>query len=177
MASLIISIIKRICSITIGICAVLGIMALIPSLLFVAYITWKMPLHNYQLGNMQRHFRSTMQSVHPAQAKLLAEMAEFGNFGESNHCDYMVGEFRSSPLSKEEILKKYTAVATSSFIGNRLIETGIYFIDEEFFKKDYLFSGWLEKYLPDRRHITNENIYLIYSEDAMNPPDGDIRCH
>lgn len=118
-----------------------------------------------------------MQSVHPVESHLLAEMAEFGNFGNSNHCDYFVGEFRSSPLSKEKIREKYAAVATSSFIKDRLIETGVDFIDEEFFKTDYLSSEWLDKYLPDRRHITNENIYLIYSEDAMNPPDGDIRCH
>lgn len=144
---------------------------------FVAAITWKMPSHNYQLWKMQRNFRSAMQSVHPAQSQLLTEMAEFGNFGESNHCDYIVGEFRSSPLSKEELLNKYAAVATSSFIGNRLMETGIYFTDEEFFEKDYLWSKWLSKYLPDRRHITNENTYLIYSEDAMNSPDGDIQCH
>jgi len=118
-----------------------------------------------------------MQSVHPAQSQSITEMAEFGNFGESNHCDYIVGEFRSSPLSKEELLKKYAPVATSSFIGNRLVETGVYFMDEEFFEKDYLWSEWLSKYLPDRRHITNKNTYLIYSEDDMNPPDGDIRCN
>lgn len=157
--------------------AIFGVAVFCIIIWFVAAITWKIPLHNYQLWKMQRHFRSTMQSMHPAQSQLLAEMAEFGNFGQSNHCDYLVGEFRSSPLSKEELLNKYSTVATSSFRRNRLIETGVYFTDEEFFEKDYLWSEWLSKYLPDRRHITNKSIYLIYSEDAMNPPDGDIRYH
>ena len=154
-----------------------GIIAFCFIIIIVADSTWKIPLHNYQLRMMQKHFRSTMQSVHPMPSELRAEIAEFGNFGNSNHCDYFVGEFRSSPLPKNKILEQYAAVATSSFIGNRLIETGVHFVDEDFFKKDYLLSEWLEKYLPDYPHITNENIYLIYSEDAMNPPDGDIRCH
>lgn len=170
-------IMSRAYHITIRIFAIFGIAVFCIIIFFVADMTWLMPFHNYQLWRMQRSFRSTMRSTHPAQSQLITEMAEFGNFGESNHCDYFVGEFRFSTLSKEEILKKYAAIATSSFIGNRLIETNVYFIDEEFFKKDYLWSEWLSKYLPDRRHITNENIYLIYSEDAMNPPYGDIRCH
>lgn len=157
--------------------AIFGVAVFCIIVWFVVVITWKMPLHNYQLWKMQRTFRSAMQSVHPAESRLLAEMAEFGNFGNSNHCDYFVGEFRSSPLSKEKVLEKYAAVATSSFVGNRLIETGVYFIDEEFFKKDYLLSEWLSKYVPDYVPSLDNAAYLIYSEDDMNPPDGDIRCH
>lgn len=168
---------KRICYIAMKICAILGAAVFLMILPLIVFMTWKMPLHNYQLWRMHKNFRSNMQSVHPAQSQLLAEVAEFGNFGQSNHCDYFVGEFRSSPLSKEKVLEKYAAVATSSFVGNRLIETGVYFIDEEFFKKDYLLSEWLEKYLPDNHSVADEHTYLIYSEDAMNPPDGDIRCH
>ncbi len=143
---------------------------------FAIAITWKMPFHNYQLWKMQKNFRSTMQSVHPAESHLLAEMKEFGLFGNSNHCDYMVGEFRSSHLSKEMLRRAYAAVATSSFIGNRLVETDIYFTDEDIFT-DYPWSEWLEKYLPDNRNAAKENTYLIFSGDDGNPPDGDIRCH
>lgn len=89
----------------------------------------------------------------------------------------IVDAARGSTLNVLKIRhKNYAAVATSTFIGDRLVETGVDFIDEEGFTYDPS-SVWLEKYFPDRRHITNENTYLIYSEDAMNPPDGDIRCH
>jgi len=144
--------------------------------LFILFLTWKMPFHAYQLWAMQRRFRSDMHSIHPAESQLRAEMAEFGNFGNSNHCDYFVGEFRSSPLSKKEILKRYAAIATSSFVGNRLLETGVYFIDEDIFT-DHPWSQWLEKYLPAHRHVMNQNTYLIFSEDEGNSPVGDIRCH
>lgn len=154
----------------------LGLIAFCLVVLFALSITWKIPIHNYQLWAMQRHFRSSMHSVHPVPSQILAEMAEFGLFGNSNHCDYFVGEFRSSPLSKEELLQGYAPVATSSFIGNRLVETGVYFIDEDVFTH-YPLSEWLEKYLPEHRRVPRENTYLIFSEDAGNPPAGDIRCH
>lgn len=157
--------------------AVFGAVVFCMILPLAVFMTWMMPFHNYQLWKMQKNFRSTMQSVHPAGSRLLAEMAEFGNFGESNHCDYLVGEFRSSPLSQEELLKNYAAVATSSFVGNRWIETGVYFIDEEFFKKDYLWSEWLSKYLPDHVPSLDNTAYLVFSENEGNPPDGDIRCN
>ena len=117
-----------------------------------------------------------MQTMHPAQSELRAEMAEFGNFGNSNHCDYFVGEFRSISLSKEEVLQRYAAVATSSFVGNRWIEVGVDFVDDDIFTH-YPWSEWLEKYLPNDKRITNQNTYLIFSEDEGNSPDGDIRCH
>ncbi|MFY9462564.1 MAG: hypothetical protein WAP52_00050, partial [Candidatus Sungiibacteriota bacterium] len=143
---------KRIGRIVALVLAPTGITLLCLIIFILIAITWKIPLHNYQLRMMQKHFRSTMQSVHPMPSKLRAEMAEFGNFGNSNHCDYFVGEFRSSPLPKDKVLEQYAAVVTSSFIGNRLIETGVYFVDEDFFKKDYLLSEWLEKYLPNHPH-------------------------
>ena len=167
---------KRICNVVIQILAPLGTIALCIIALFIIAITGTMPFHNYRLWMMQKQFRSAMQAVNPAQSELRAEMKEFGNFGNSNHCDYFVGEFRSSPLSKEELLQRYASVATSSFVGNRLIEIGVYFIDADIFT-GYPWSEWLEKYLPDKKHITNQNTYLIFSEDADNPPDGDIRCN
>ena len=135
-----------------------------------------MPFHAYRLWSMQSQFRSDMRSVHPAESQLLTEVKEFGLFGNSNHCDYFVGEFRSSPLSKEAVRQRYASVITSSFIGDRLVETDVYFVDEDVFTH-YPWREWLEKYVPDTRHITNQNTYLIFSEDAGNPPDGDIRCH
>lgn len=169
-------IMSRAYPIAVKIFAIFGMIVFGAIILFVTAITWKMPIHNYQLSKMQKHFRSTMQSVHPAPSELRAEVAEFGNFGNSNHCDYFIGEFRSSHLSREEILRKYAAVATSSFVGDRLLEVGVYFLDEDIFM-DHPLSEWLEKYLPNNRDIMNKNTYLIFTEDAGNPPDGDIRCH
>ncbi len=144
--------------------------------LLVLSMTWKMPFHAYQLRIMQIRFRSTMHSLHPVGSQLLAEMRQFGNFGNSNHCDYLVGEFRSSHLSKEALRQRYAAVATSSFVGDRLLEVDVYFIDDDIFTH-YPWSRWLQEYLPHERPPINENTYLIFSSNDGNPPDGDIRCH
>ena len=143
---------------------------------FILSLTWKIPIHVYQLWAMQRDFRSSIAPMHPPESYLNAEVAEFGLFGNSNHCDYFVGEFRSSPLSKEKIRQTYASVITSTFVGNRLLEKDVYFTDEDIFTH-YPWSDWMEKYLPDYHPVAYAQTYLIFSEDAGNPPDGDIRCH
>lgn len=145
-------------------------------ILFILSFTWKIPIHVYQLWAMQRDFRSSMAPMHPPESYLNAEVKEFGLFGDSNHCDYFVGEFRTSPLSKEKIRQTYASVITSAFVGNRLLETDVYFTDEDIFAH-YPWSEWLEKYLPDYYPVADPQTYLIFSEDAGNSPDGDIRCH
>jgi len=169
-------IVSRASDITMRVFAGFGLIVFCLLILFMLSITWKMPIHNYRLWAMQRHFRSSMHPVHPTPSQLRSEMAEFGLFGNSNHCDYFVGEFRSSPLSKEVLRQAYAVVATSSFIGDRLLETDVYFVDEDVFTH-YPWSGWLEKYLPNHPRIAHENTYLIFSEDAGNSPNGDFRCH
>lgn len=143
---------------------------------FILSITWKIPFHQYQLWKMQRNFRSQMRPVHPKESNLIAEVREFHSSGMSNHCDYLVGEFRSTMLSKEAVLHAYAGVVTSSFIGNRLVETDVYFSDEDIFMHDP-WDKWLEKYLPDHSSLMHENAYLIFSSDDGNSPEGDIRCH
>src|SRR3989338_8480613 len=83
--------------------------------LFIVVVTWKIPLHNYQLYVLQRHFRDTVLPLNPTQSTRIAELAEFGNFGQSNHCDYIVGEFRKSAFSREEVQKAYAGVGILSF--------------------------------------------------------------
>lgn len=161
--------------------AVFGVIAFCLALGLVSILTWKMPLHNYQLYVLQRHFYDTMQPIHPAQSKLIAEMAEFGNFGNSNHCDYQVGEFRSSPLSREEVTRAYANTSVLSFDKTSHLPTEIYFAEELLDAgKWWPWDEWLQKYIPGRSLVlgeNKENIYLVFIASEMHPPDGDIRCH
>lgn len=168
---------KRISHIAMKIFVVLGIAVFCLIIWFIAVTTWKMPLHNYQLWILQKHFRLTMRPIHPPQSELRTEVAEFGNLGNSNHCDYLVGEFRSSVLSKEELKRVYAETAILSFdkVSRLLVE--VYFTDEDVFERDYLWSGWLSKYLPNQPYAPEGNTYLVFASSDLNPPDGDIRCH
>jgi len=157
--------------------AVFGVTVFCAIILFVAGITLKMPLHNYRLWVLQRNFNSTMKSAHPVPSELRVEVAEFGNLGNSNHCDYLVGEFRSSTLSKEQLKQAYAGITTLSFDKISPLPVEVYFTDEDIFEEDYLWSGWLSKYLPDQHNSSGENTYLIFTSSDMHSPAGDIRCH
>ncbi len=131
------------------------------------YLTYKIPFNNYYLKTFQNNFRQSIKSFHPAQSSLITEMAETGNFGESNHCDFLAGEFRSSPLPEEVLEQFYFKDSMSS---------GVYSINDDIFT----YSPWLEwkeKYLRNYKPRENENVYLVWTADDDNSPDGDIRCH
>lgn len=162
-------------------CIALGILAVCCAVALILLTSWEIPLHNYQLHVLQKHFRDTIQPIHPAQSKLIVEMEEFGNFGQSNHCDYQVGEFRSSPLSKEEVVRAYANTSVLSFDMTSYLPTEIYFAEELLnAEKWWPWNEWLQKYIPGRSLASDEtgvNIYFVFVASEMHPPDGDFRCH
>ncbi len=146
--------------------------------LFLIVMTWKIPLHNYQLRVLQRHFQNTAQPLHPAQSTLLTKMAEFGNFGQSNHCDYIVGEFRKSAFSREEVQKAYAGVGILSFDKTASIPIEVYLVDDiqDAAGYDYYLRSWLEAYVPTQEQNA-QDLYFVFAMSAMHSPDGDFRCH
>lgn len=161
------------------ICIALGILAVCCAVALILLTSWKIPLHIYQLHVLQKHFRDAVGPIHPAQSKLIVEMSEFGNFGNSNHCDYIVGEFRSSQLQMEEIKRFYDGAKVRSFDGGPPLSVEIYFPEDlrEAAAHDYYWNHWLERYIPSQERISYQNTYFVFTESAMHPPDGDIRCH
>lgn len=157
--------------------AVFGFAAACFIVWFTLALTWAMPLHIYQQHIFQRQFSVAVQPFHPSDSELLIKASEFGNFGNSNHCDYFAGEFRSSVFSKEEITNAYTDAPLLSFDGSNHLPVDVLFTDEESSFHSWPWSEWLERYLPSRRAIPGENIYLVSAVSAMHPPSGDIRCH
>lgn len=146
---------------------ILGLIIISPVAILFIYLTYKIPFNNYYLITFQNDFRQHIKSFHPAQSNLIIEMTETGNFGNSNHCDFLAGEFRSSPLSKEELEKNYPY---------DFLTAGVYFVDENIFT-EYPYNEWKEKYLKNYEPKEGENVYLVWAADLDNWPDGDIRCH
>lgn len=145
--------------------------------LLIIMFTWKIPLHTYQLRVLQRHFHTEVQAF--PNSVLRSEMREFGNFGQSNHCDYIVGEFRSSPLPKEEIAQFYTGTSVHPFDKTSRLPVEIYFAEDlhEAALHDYYWEYWLEKYIPTQKDAVDDHTYFVFTMSAMHPPDGDFRCH
>lgn len=134
------------------------------------------PINQINLWLLKRNFVSV---PHPPESTLLARTAEFGNFGNSNHCDYLVGEFRSSPLSTEEIEKAYEEITVRSFSAGAQLPVEIYFAEElrEAASHDYYWRHRLGKYLPTQKDAVYDHNYFVFTESAMHPPVGDFRCH
>lgn len=143
---------------------------------YIVAVTWRMPIHNYQLKALQRYFRSAVLSLHPIQSEFRAEMAEFGNFGNSNHCDYLAGEFRSSSLPREIIMQAYTGATILSFDKISRLPVEVYFTDEDAFTHPP-WEEWLSKYLPYQSSVANKDTFLVFAASDLHPPNGDIRCH
>jgi len=114
----------------------------------------------------QNDFRQQIKSLHPTQSNLITEVAEVGNWADGTYCEFIVGEFRSSPLAKEELEKIYPY---------DFFTAGVYFPDGN----ERLSSLWYElreKHLKNYKQKEGENIYFVWASNDNNPPDGDIRC-
>jgi hypothetical protein len=134
----------------------------------VLIVTWKIPYNNLYLKIFQESFNTFINPIHPKESNLLAEAAELGNWSDGTYCQFIVGEFRSSSLSKEAIRQFYFKESMSS---------GVYFIDgiNDNDTINNPWHEWKEKYLKNYKPKENENIYLVWmSEDKS--PNGDIRC-
>lgn len=149
--------------------------------LFMSPWLWRIPVHHMRLGAFQRNFENV---EHPDESHFIAAHKEFGNFGNSNHCDYFVGEFRTSDLSREEIIRHYQGqhipppdTSLGVWDGDPPVETEVeaYFLDEDVFRW-WPWSEWLEEYLP-RLPEDRRKTYLVFAMEDGYPPIGDIRCH
>lgn len=133
----------------------------------IIYLTYKIPLNNYRLMVFQNDFRKNIESFHPAQSKLIAEVAEVGNWADGTYCEFLAGQFRSSALSEEELEKIYPY---------DFFTAGVYFFDdnqEEFWSP---WREWKEKYLKNYKPKEGENVYLVWKSKIDYNTSGDIRC-
>lgn len=145
---------------------ILGMIIIGGIVVIVLFFTWKMPFNNLYLKVLEYNFRKSVVALHPKESTLIAEVAVVGNWTDGTYCEFFVGQFRSSSLSKEELEKIYP---------NDFSTTGVYFVDSD----EVFGSPWFElkkKYLKNYRPKDNENIYLVWKADYDNSPDGDIRC-
>lgn len=148
---------------------------------FVSALTWKMPTHNANARTFQKSFS---RIVHPKESKILTPVMDFANFGDSNHCDYFVGEFRASSLSRTELIQQYEGLTIAPPDTQNGIWGGdaptvstieILFVDSETFQQ-WPWSKWLHAAQPFFSEH-GETIYLVYALESGYSPSGDYRCH
>lgn len=144
---------------------IFGLVVVVVMLVFTSLFTYKIPLNNYRLKVFRENFHKSVELLHPKQSSLIAEVAEVGNWADGTRCQFLVGQFRYSSLSRDALKKVYPY---------DFFTAGIYFIDgnEDF---DSPWFKWIQKYLKNYKATKNENIYLVWMAEDKSP-DGDIRC-
>lgn len=166
--------------VTARILGALSILAVCSTLIFLAFTSWKAPLHEFNLWVLETHFSEV---EHPADSRSLRKLSGFGNFfrGVSNGCDYLVGELRVGSGSQEDITRFYQGLFVNPFDDAEAVPIEIKFFDDEEFSEDYLWStlwfDWQEKI---RESFDWANIagtpYVVFARQTDYPPDADIRC-
>jgi len=135
---------------------------------FMVYMTYRMPFNNYHLIIFQNDFRQRIKLFHPAQSSLITEVSEVGNWADGTYCEFVAGEFRSSPLPKEELEKTYPY---------DFFTAGVYFFDINY-EENYgtLWRELKEKYLKSYKPKNGENVYLVWKSKIDYNTNGDFRC-
>lgn len=135
------------------------------------------PLHEYRLRTLQKHLHAVIDAAHPINSRPLSKLAYVGNFGNSNHCDYIAGQFRASKLSREEIQNAYADMLTPSFSSdsNAPLPVEVYFADDEVFELSP-WSSWYEEHLPMLLVDEKEKVYLVFAASELHSHFGDLRC-
>ena len=157
--------------------AIFGLAIFIVIIIFLVLLIWKIPIHNFNLWRLNKNFES-LSGFHPLSSKQLFKFTDFGNFGESGgQCGYIIGEFRTSQLSKEEIMFYYQDLAIDSFEQGEIIPVEVLFLDDGNFA-NYPWSKWASYlYQKIQSPIQPSLIYLVIASSYNYLADGDIRCY
>lgn len=134
------------------------------------------PIHDFNHWVFDRHYRAALLP-HPNDSVLLAYKSYFG--GPDDHgsqtCVYAVGEFRSSSLTKAELLQRYATSTIRSVYGLKKIPVQILFPDEPaMWPLNYPLGDWWSDFSEQAKTATT-TIYLVYVEEKLQFW-GDLRC-
>jgi hypothetical protein len=135
-------------------------------------------VNDFRLWRVERSFDSVK---HPSGTRLVMRIREVGLLiGNSNHCDYFVGELRSYSGEPERIKAAYAGARVWEPIPEGAGEVRVVFPqngkvpNEDAFTVPYLLEdsadwGVIPKF--------GEKLYYVYFLSAGQDPGFDFRCH
>lgn len=150
-------------------------------LLFVCLIPVSMLLNNADLRAFEHSFAAI---EHPLSTESIATSSRVGNLGcASNHCDYFVGNLRSTSLSREALLAHYgdtTIPPPPDPYFEEPTEIQLWFFEKEVpeceLEVDRLFNE-PENWRVDLSKYADKTLYIAFAEAVGASPGADIRCH
>jgi len=145
---------------------------------FIVLLTYN-PVNNLNFWNLQRRYEVARIS-HPENSVLLAKKKYFGGSGEydSSICRYFVGEIRSAPLSKSEIMNTYE----NDYVAFRLsvfsrddIPIKILFPNEPV-SLESPYWDWGHELNLISEEVGENTVYLVYAGIKGDTSFRDLRC-
>lgn len=148
------------------------------AILLLGAVTWKTPIHQFNLWRLGRNFQ-VIDEYHPLDSELLGKIRDLGNLFEdpSHPCGYVVGEVRATRYSQEQLRQMYSGHTIDSWNHRQHIPLRLYIYDQEGRPLTTAWKKWHAK-LPQSFRISSRpyNIYAIFILWGDDPPYGDLRC-
>lgn len=148
------------------------------ALLIIGLFYIMIPWHDLTLWRMERALASS--SVHPLNSHVLAQRTFLGSrYTDTEECTYVVGQFRSTSLSPNDVLQAYKGASANLFnlTDNPLIYT-IIIKEDTSLPLDNPADEWIVEFQegggPSTPSLT---YYLVYLYEKGKPWWGDIRCY
>src|SRR3989344_9575934 len=113
----------------------------------VMIVFYGIPLHDLNLWILEQRYE-TIHAFHPQNSILLEKKKYLGGPDDhgSQQCNYVVGEIRSSNLTKEEIKFSYSGRSVPSMSGLNRIPVEILFFDTETsWQMEYPWGTWWDE--------------------------------
>lgn len=136
------------------------------------FIAFGVPIHDVRMWGL-KHAYSRVE--HPAKSKFLADALYLG--GPATHgswrCNYVVGEVRSAPLSRQEIREAYGQKTLSIAFSKIPVPLTVLFFDDEW-PNELPWFTWESEFAS----LVNasDTAYLVYGAQRDVPFLGDLRC-
>ena len=148
--------------------------ALIPCAMLAGLLMYGNPIHDFHAWRLKQNFYAK-NIEHPADSMLIEKKFYLG--GISVHggdvCAYAVGEWRTSTISKQEIIDTYNSIEVS--LGAEKIPVKVMFAGE-YDSPNILPDEYWQDYL--RGTVTDERVHYIMYVSAKRPIVWfDFRCN
>ncbi len=136
------------------------------------FVAFGVPVHDVRMWVLKRAYSHV---EHPRESIVLADAIYLG--GPATHgswrCNYVVGEARSAPLSKQEIREAYGQETLPVAFSKSSLPLTILFFDDEW-PNELPWFTW-ESEFKSFAHIS-DTPYLVYIAQRNVPFLGDVRC-
>lgn len=135
------------------------------------------PLHNLSLWRMERVL--ALSVTHPLNSSVVERHSFLGTrYTNTSECTYVVGEFRSTSLSREELLLVYKDVTVDIFGFTRAMSVHVVIAELDApLSLDEPASNWIVNFAQSiGTRTTSTTYYLVYLYEKGRFPWGDYRC-